>query len=75
MNLDLGPLFTNEIQQTIRIFALVLSMLHLLIFLVFYRRAITAIDQISTPRTRFLVVVMLVHMLLLVGILLLVIFY
>ncbi len=75
MNLNLGPLFTNEIIQAIRILALVLSMLHLLVFLVFYRRAIVAIEQISTPRTQILTAVMLVHMLLLVGILLLVIFY
>ncbi len=75
MNLDLSGLLTNEVQQALRIIALVLGMLHLLTFVIFYRQVATAAEQIRTSRTPILLGIMIVHILLLVGILLMVIFY
>lgn len=75
MNLDIATLLTPEIKEAIRIFALFVSLFHLLVGLILFRNIITASNLVSSPRSVIMKLISLVHILLLTAILLLVIFY
>lgn len=75
MNLDLGFLATNEVRQAIRLFAIVVSLLHLLVGLILYRQVLSSMKMIYTNHTGRVKLSVVVYILLLAGILLFVILF
>lgn len=75
MNLDVLFQQNPGIVQAIRLFALVITLLHVLWGLVIYRQFLSASRMISTATVGKLKLALIVHLILLTVILLLVIFY
>lgn len=75
MNLDLSFLLTSEVRQAIRLFALVGTLLHVLFTILLLRQIVSSAEMITTPGAAKLKIVSIVHVLLVSGILLLIIFY
>ncbi len=75
MNPEIAGLVSPEIAQLVRLFALVASLLHLLFVFLLLRQAIGAAKMITTDSTGKLIALVAIHTMLLMGILLLVVFY
>lgn len=75
MSLDLSFLQSESVVQTVRLFALVVSLLHLLWVVVILRQFMSASRMITTATVGRLRIAIFVHILVLAVILMLVIFY
>lgn len=73
--MDVREFFTDEIKEAIRIFAIVVTFIHLVIGIILNRFVFAASSILKTPSSGFFRALGIIHLLVLVTILLIVIFF
>ncbi len=73
--MNLNTIIAPEIIEAIRIFVLVVGVLHLIISLILFKNILSAARMVETPRSKLVRSISIVHIFLVLCILLAIIFY